>query len=636
MSSRLGLFGFLMMVLTMPLWEQATVYAQRLPAVNNSQEKLLEQRAASLARLGRTEEAVDLYLEILYKNPRNTNMYFRVSNLMPGKENASVLLQILEDILKTQNNNIRLSAEKGRLLYLLDRKDEAIQDWQRLVQSRKGNRNLYTTLSNTMLQAGANTEAIQLLKEGRVALDDPQAFAFTLARIYGVSHDYHNASREYLSHLDRNPGMLDNISNELIRLLANDGASEVIEKNLNQLRAQPGEHQSLALAHAKILLHEKRYVECSATILTSNVSQSMNQIMSIANDLMAEQAWAPAADLFLYVSANSTDKKQVGKAMLNLAGTYKHRLHKEDGYRSLSGYFPGNQFLDLDVKMIREGDTSLERTLKLYDSLQTALPRTNEAFQASFQIAEIHLMVSGDVDRAIRGLQNIFKKAPRKDIRLAGGRRLVDAWLVKGDTTAALSTLEEISQKLNIDEDDPEIIASRIKIRIHQGDIPRLKKELLNLSGSASPADQIFNDGLELMALIEGNGEEGDKDLLQYLKAERFVGQHKLTEAIRTLQEINGTSNSIADEAQIRAIQILLALDNNKEAVEGMDVFIQKFKDSPWLANVLVWRGEYLQFVEGDPQSAIPYYEEVIVEHPGYLGVQDVRFRLRSLIGGGS
>ena len=212
----------------------------------------------------------------------------------------------------------------------------------------------------------------------------------------------------------------------------------------------------------------------------------------------------------------------------------------------------------------------------------------------------------------------------------------MDAWLVKGDTTAALSTLEEISQKLNIDEDDPEIIASRIKIRIHQGDIPRLKKELLNLSGSASPADQIFNDGLELMALIEGNGEEGDKDLLQYLKAERFVGQHKLTEAIRTLQEINGTSNSIADEAQIRAIQILLALDNNKEAVEGMDVFIQKFKDSPWLANVLVWRGEYLQFVEGDPQSAIPYYEEVIVEHPGYLGVQDVRFRLRSLIGGGS
>lgn len=616
--------------------ENTAVFAQRAPRVNSSQEKLLEQRAASLARLGRTEEAIDLYLEILYKNPRNTNMYFRVSNLMPGKDKAPVLLQILEDILKTQNNNLRLSAEKGRLLYILDRKEEAIQDWQGLVKSRKPDRNLYTTLSNTMLQAGANAEAIQLLLDGRFALQEPYQFAFPLARIYAVSHDYDNASREYLSHLDRNPGMLDNISNQLIRLLDNEGAFRVIEKNLNHLRSQPGEHQALALAHAKLLLHEKRYQECAATILTSNVSQSMNHIMNIANDLMAERAWVPAADLFLYVSANSRDKRQIGEALLNLAGTYKHRLQRQESYTSLGGYFAGNQFLDLDVRMINGGDASLERTLKLYDSLQTLLPKTPEAFLASYQIAELHLMVSGDVDRAIRGFENIFEKAGRQDIRLTSGRRLVDAWLVKGDTSAALNTLDRISQKLDVDEDEPGMIASRIKIRTHQGDVPRLKKELLNLSGSASPADPIFNDGLELMALIEGNGELGDPHLLQYLKAERFVGQHKLTEAIRTLQEIRGASASIADEAQVRAIQILLALDKDVTAVESMDNFLKTYTDSPWIPTVLVWRGEYLQYVKNDPQGAIPYYEEVLVEHPTYLGIQEVRLRLRSLIGDGS
>jgi len=531
---------------------------------------------------------------------------------------------------------MRLSVEKGRLLYLLDRKEEAIQDWQRIIQKNRQDRFLYTTLTNAMLQAGATTEAIQLLTEGRTALNEPQAFANDLARIYAAKHNYDLASREYLSHLDKNPGMLDHVSNQLIRLLKNDGAYEQINANLKQMLALPGEHQVLILAQAKILLHEQHYAECARVILASDVSRSMKDVMSIAKDLMAEQAWVPAADLFLFISANSTDKRQVGEALLKLASTYEFRLQFEESYKSLSGYFPGNQFLALDVRIPSGADASLERTLKLYDSLQTLLPRTREAFQASFHIAEIQLMVSGDVDRAIRGFQNVFANAPRNDIRLAGGKRLVDAWLVKGDTSAAYQILNEIINDLNMDEDAPQIVSSRIKILIHQGDIPRLKKELLNLSGAASPTDPIFNDGLELMALLDGNGSENDPGLQQYLKAERFVGQHKLTEAIRTLEDIRGDSKSIADEAGVRSIQILLALGDTNEASKAMDNFLNTYSDSPWRAHVLVWRGEQFQFIQNAPQAAIPFYEEVIVNHPEYLGIQELRIRLRQLIGGGS
>jgi len=610
--------------------------AQTFPGRTVTRDHQLEQRAAALARLGRTAEAVDLYLEILYKNPRNYNIYFKVSNLMPGQENASVLLQILEDILKSQSRNTRLSAEKGRLLYLLDRKEEAMQDWQSILQKNRNDRFIYTTLTNAMLQAGATDEAIQLLTEGRTALDEPQAFAYDLARIYAAKHDYDLASKEYLSHLDKNPGMLDHISNQLIRLLENEGAFELINANMKQIMALPGEHQTLVLAQAKLLLHEQHYAECARTILTSDVSRSMQDVMAIAKELMAEQAWVPAADLFQFISANSTDKRQVGEALLNLASTYEYRLQIEETYKSLSGYFPGNQFLALDVRIPSGADASLERTLKLYDSLQTLLPRTNEAFQASFQIAEIQLVVSGDVDRAIRGFQNVFSRAPRNDIRLAGGQRLVDAWLVKGDTTVALKTLDQIVHDLNLDEDAPQIISSRIKIFIHQGDIPRLKKELLNLSGAAAPTDPIFNDGLELMALLESNGAENDPGLQQYFKAEKFIGQHKLTEAIRTLRDIRGDSKSIADEAGVRSIQILLALGKMDEAIRTMDNFLDTYPDSPWRAQVLVWRGEQLQFNQNAPQAAIPFYEEVIINYPGYLGIQELRIRLRQLIGGDS
>ncbi len=630
-----GLFLLTIIWLTL-LASPGVLEAQSFSRSTSSPDRKLEQRAASLARLGRTEEAVDLYLNLLYKNPRNSNLYFRVSNLMPGKEKASTLLQILDDLLQAQPQNTRLAAERGRLLYFLDRKPEAVEDWKRLINQKKGDRFVYTSVTNAMLQAGATDEAIQVLTEGCIKLGDPSAFAFDLARIHAAKHNYAEASREYLVHLDQNPAMLDHISNQLIRLLKNDGAFEIIDNSFHKILRTPGEHQTILLARAKLLLHEKKYQECVETVLASDVSRSMKDVFSIANDLGAEQAWSSAADLYLFISTNSKDKRQTGEALLKLASTYEHRLHAVAPYQSLSGYFQGNQFLDPDIQFISSKDASLERTLKLYDSLQTLLPSTREAFQASFHIAELQLTASGDVDRAIRGFQNIFNNARRSETRLAAGKRLVDAWLVRGDTTAALQSLSEVTRKLNLDEDDPQIIASHIKILIHQGDLPMLKKQLLNLSGAASPSHPIFNDGMELMALLDGNGEPDDPQLQTYLKAERLIRQHKLTEAIDLLLQIQGAASSIADEASVRAIQLLLTLDKSKSAVKEMDQFLLTFPDSEWRANVLVWRGEQFQFIDQKPEAAIPYYEEVIVEHPGYLGIQAVRARLRSLIGDGS
>lgn len=613
-----------------------SAWSQSLSQRTLSKDRVLEQRAASLARMGRTEAAVDLYLEILYKNPSNSSIYFRVSNLMPGTEKAAVLLQILDDILQGQPQNHRLLAEKGRVLYVLNRKSDALTIWQEIIQVNFKDRMRYTSVSNAMLQAGATSEAIDLLRSGRLALNDSQVFALELARMYTVTHNYDFASKEYLSHLDKNPGMLNHISNQLIRMLENDGALEIIIENVKYLQSLPGEHQSIVLARAKLLLHEKHYDQCAEVILASDVKRSLRQVMDIGNDLMAEQAWRPAADLFLYVSANTTDKRQMGESLLNLASTYMHRLTQEPEYTSLGGFFSGNQFLELDVRMPTQRDISLDQTLKLYDSLQTLLPATPEAFKASFHIAELQLKVNGDVDRAIRGFQHVLANAPQRDIRLKGGQSLVDAWLVKGDTTAALRSLDMLADQLALDEDDPVVIAADIKIRIHEGDIPAIKKALLNLSGAATPSDPIFNDALELMALIDGNGSEGDQNLKQYLKAEKLIGQHKLSQALLALDEIKGDDSSIADEAHVRAIQIHLALGERTQARERMDEFLNRYQESPWRANVLVWKGEELQYIQSEPEAAIPFYEEVIINHSDFLGIQELRLRLRTLLGDGS
>jgi len=99
---------------------------------------------------------------------------------------------------------------------------------------------------------------------------------------------------------------------------------------------------------------------------------------------------------------------------------------------------------------------------------------------------------------------------------------------------------------------------------------------------------------------------------------------------------MNGPPSSIADEASVRAMQLLMILGETDRAQIEMDRFLQHDLDSPWRSTVLIWRGEQFQFVNGDTQAAIPYYEELIINHPEYLGTQAVRLRLRDILGAGS
>jgi tetratricopeptide (TPR) repeat protein len=610
--------------------------AQTARRATVSQDRVLEQRAATLARLGRTKEAVELYMQALQKNPRNSNLYYRLAELLPGKENAPTLIEIVDALLERQTNNQNLQAEKGRLLYVLGKKAEAKVTWEAIVKAKKAEHYTYTTVTNAMLKAGATDEAIALLTNGRAVFGNQTVFAYDLARIYAVKHDYALASKEYLLHLQRNPRMLDHITTQLIRLLENDGALVLIESSFDEILARQGDHNPILLSRAKLLLHEKSYDACVQSVLNLDKSKSMKDVFSIAGDLEGDKAWRHAAELYLFVSAESHDARQKGEALLKLANTYEQRIKKEADYPSLAGYFPGNIFFELDLNFMPEEDQHLERTLRLYDSLETILPKTRSAFQASFQIAEINLTTRGDVDRAIQGFRTIFEKAPHQDLKLAAGKRLVDAWLAKGDTTEAIQNLDKVLRVLSMDRDDPTIIASRVKILIHKGDVSKLIQELRNLSGAALPSNPLFNDGLELQTLLEGNGGESDVQLLEYLKAEQLIGQHKLTQAIDLLQQIEGASTSIADESAVRAIQLLLVLDEQERASSAMDMFLRTQLESDLRATVLIWKGEQLQYVDKDPLAAIPFYEELIISHPDYLGIQAVRLRLREILGVGS
>ncbi|PIZ67974.1 MAG: hypothetical protein COY19_04670, partial [Candidatus Marinimicrobia bacterium CG_4_10_14_0_2_um_filter_48_9] len=155
----------------------------------------------------------------------------------------------------------------------------------------------------------------------------------------------------------------------------------------------------------------------------------------------------------------------------------------------LGGYFAGNRFFRLDVRLTHPSAGSLTQALALYDSLGNTLPNSPAAFKAMYQVAEIQLTITADFDNAAKGFERILTQSRSKDLALKAGQRWVDALLAKGDTTAAYQALAKTIKSTNSDEDDPEIIYSRIRILINSDNLTAANKELKNLTGAARPTD---------------------------------------------------------------------------------------------------------------------------------------------------
>jgi len=601
-----------------------------------SEKDVLRQRAETLARLGRIEEAIDIYRELMRTDSRNVSHYYRIAQLLPARDDAEMLLEILDEALAYQPGQTRFLAEKGRLLYLLDRKEEARDHWQAVINQYGRNRYTYTAVTNAQIQAGAVDDALALLTQGRVNLGDSTAFALDLARVYAARLNVEAATREFLNHLWQNPNMENYVSQQIIQLAEKTEAYEPIEQQIRSILQVPQPPPGTVLILSKLYLNHKQYDHVVDLLLENEPEHRLNELTSFAADLHKEKAWDQAAELYLYISTHSNDARRITDALLGLAQTYEERLIQEPDHETLGGYFPGNRFLAVDIKPTIEGTRSLEMALSLYDSLSTLLPRSLQAYQAIHSIAEMQLSILDDFDSAVRGFQLVLSESMNNDQKLEAGVRLVDAWLAKGDTVQAQQALDSVVRETRRDTDDPLIIFSRSKIYLHAGNLVALQKELLNLSGSALPSDELYNDGMELLALMEGNGGTMDPMLAEYMLGEKLIGQHKLSEAAQHLLSIRDSDSGIADEAQVRAVQLLRIIGKQEDAQIMMNEFLVEFPDSPWRPQVLTWLGELKQYHLLDPMSAVPHYEEVIVLHPSFLHVQDVRLRLREILGEGS
>lgn len=621
----------IILTLVQPLAAQTLTHRLPPPPQFNKQDTLLH-KAEFLERLGHIDDALALYRRILLRNPDHQRAYARYESLLENSSHPEKLLEIIDLRLMRHPRNPDLIIDKGRILFRSGRKTEAYKVWRQALELPL-TRAQYTYFANNTLYVGALDMAREILIQGRKRLKDPNAFALEIGRVEMAAQRYDRALEEYMRYLQRRPRMEDYMTRLILNAVETGDAAEPIIHSLEQYLGVHPQDASARLILAKLYLSLKDYSHLLETIRqTPPGAWRPAKLLLLGRDLENDQAWDAAAQLYTLLSRQTTDMKTSSQALLGLARAYEQRLSQAKPYNSLGGYFAGNRFFRLGGQLPPADRPVLRRALALYDSLQELVPYSPAAARALYRVGWLQLNVLDDFDAAIRNFQRVLKRTRNPRVVVPAGQALVEAYLAKGDTLAAQVSLQQWQSMLDLDEDDPRVIFSRIQIYLTALNLTAAHKELLNLTGAAEITDPLYNDVLQVLGLIDGNGGPSNRDLQIYFNAEAFLKQHHYHQALRLLATLNTPRSLIADEAQVRRMQLWLHLNQPDSALQTGEMFLRTFPESPWRGQVLIWLGEIQQFLKRDPGAAVVYYERLLVQDPTNLHAQAVRRRLRQLV----
>jgi len=147
-----------------------------------------------------------------------------------------------------------------------------------------------------------------------------------------------------------------------------------------------------------------------------------------------------------------------------------------------------------------------------------------------------------------------------------------------------------------------------------------------------------MNDALELSILLEivksDNTANSREALKLYSKADLLSRQRKYSEAQAVYQNLyeEYPDTPLSDDAFFLAGKQSAAMGRFKESVERFDLFLVSYPESDLADEVLLSAGEINEIALKETESAIFYYERLLIDYPRSIYADIARKRLRQLV----
>lgn len=512
-----------------------------------------------------------------------------------------------------ENQRLPLAAERAQMLYLSGDEPSALASWYSMVESASGMEIAYRIAYNSMIGVRLLVQAIDLLKQGREEIENPNLFHAELAYLYSLTGQHELATLEYLDLLTLNEGQLNYIRGRLGRDMQQEGASEIVLRITEErVSAQPDLVQLrelLAWLYEENRDYEQAYREI--IVLEKNTENSGQRIHEFALRTSEASAFAIAAQAFQAVLETHPQEDISVQARLGIADMYRLQAERTQG--------PSENY---------------QKALNAYEQFTVDFPEHSQIPFVLVRIAALHQ----DVFRSRSAAREILERLATRYAHTSIGHQ---AQFDLGRLTVEEGALDEaltIFMQLSARIDGELLTRSKFEealIHFYMGKFSEIQSILNTIRDDTDK--ETANDAIALRVLLLENPEPDSTSyaLLAYAKALLLLRQHQINETVHATQDILAEwgRHPVADDTRFLRAEALIQNGQIDDAAMVLGEFPLIHPESPLRDRSLFQYAEILETIKGDTEGALQAYTDLLTKYPGSLLVSQTRERIRALRG---
>lgn len=579
------------------------------------------QLAESFMKAGQYDRAVPLLEDLYQARPDAFVFYDRLKQAYENLKQYPQAITLVDEQLSRMRIAVHL-AEKGRLLFLSGREEEAREIWEEAIASRPEDTSGYRVVYQSMYQLRLIDEAIALLLRGREKLGDPTEFSSDLASLYTANGQYEAAVEEYLILVQKDERQLSYVRSRLNQLADEPEALRAAISATERAARRNPLVRPIRELMAALYLENGQYLDAlnAYRALDRLGDQDGRPLFAFAQQAADAGAYDAAAEAFAEMLTRHPDSPIAPDARYSVAF-----MHERWGRRLI------------DESSEPEGMAHIDRALDAYADFMTRHPRHAFAPNARRQIAHLQWEVLGDREAATTTLRELIAQSPanplsdeaRVDLGLLAmqGGRLVEA---RGIFAGVVS-----------DVDRSELVElARYNLaltHLYAGDIETALSVATAVNRNTSM--DVANDAIELRVLLQENkGPDSLNTVLKSYGEVLFIEQTgdyaRALEAIDSLLSAN-LQHPIADDARFTRARLLHSHERYDEAWQTFAEIPLLHPQSPLADRALFQAAEVLSRDLENAEEALKYYTRLLTEYPGSVLAAEARIRIRALRGDG-
>ncbi|MDT0677714.1 tetratricopeptide repeat protein [Autumnicola musiva] len=569
-----------------------------------------EQLARNFFEQGQFEKALNIYKQLLEKNPSNPVIFDKVVSSYQQLENFEEAEKLLYEKLKSTANNPAILIDLGHNFELRENKQKSVQFYDEALGVIEARPNYAYSIARSFEKYNLLDYASQAY-ERSMELNPQQNFNLQLARIYGEQGKTEAMFSNYLDLIEADRKFFSIASREFSRYVSEDATSEansIFRKLLlKKLQENPGllYNQMLSWLFVQQKDYSKAFAQEKAIYRRGDGGlQGIINLAIIARDNNDPET---AKEIIGYVIEESPSENLVLKANQLLLA-----LELETA--------SSDEFKEIDQK---------------FQELFTRFGRGVNTLSLQVDYAKFLAFKREQNENAVNLLKELEQKVASEFDRAKVKMALADILVMEEKFNEALIYYSQVQKLVKNDEFSQNARFKVAKTSYFKGDFDWAKTQLDVLKSSTSQL--IANDAMELSLLIEDNSTEDSTHaaLKQYARADLLSFQEKDSEAINVLQDLllNHKGEKIEDEALLKLARLYKKQEEYRKAEANYLQIINLYNDDILADNANFFLAELYSNYLDEPEKARNFYEQIIFHFPDSIYFVDARKNFRSLRG---